>query len=150
MRLSPSIPQRRQRAPAPPNPPASSSTCAHRQRPAEAGQAITGFVMVVPLLLMVALALLGLATALHARLIILDSAAEGARLGAYTNLDLARTRTSELISAALPREYGENIQAAYRDVGGVPVVEVTVVSPVPILGMIGPAMMEVRAHAAVE
>jgi len=88
--------------------------------------------------------------ALHARLIVLDSAAEGARLGAYTSLDLARSRTSELISSALPREYGENIRAAYRDVGGVNVVEVTVVSPVPILGMVGLATMEVRAHAAVE
>lgn len=76
--------------------------------------------------------------------------AEGARLGAYTSLDLARSRTSELISSALPREYGENIRAAYRDVGGVNVVEVTVVSPVPILGMVGLATMEVRAHAAVE
>ena len=34
--------------------------------------------------LIVTLALLGLAMALHARLIVLDSAAEGARLGAYT------------------------------------------------------------------
>ena len=148
MRRSPSIPRQRQRAPAIPR--ASASTCAHGRGPAESGQAVAGFVMVVPLLLMVALALLGLATALHVRLIILDSAAEGARLGAYTNLDLARTRTSELISAALPHEYGENIRAAYRDVRGVSVVEVTVVSPIPILGMIGPTTMEVRAHAAIE
>ena len=118
--------------------------------PAESGQALPGFVMVAPLLLIVTLALLGLAMALHVRLIVLDSAAEGARLGAYTSLDLARSRTSELISSALPREYGENIRAAYRDVGGVNVVEVTVVSPVPILGMVGLATMEVRAHAAVE
>ncbi len=122
----------------------------HGQRPTESGQALPGFVMVAPLLLIVMLAFLGMAMALHARMIVLDSAAEGARLGAYTSLDVARARTSELISAALPREYGENVRAVYREVGGVPVVEVTVISPVPILGMAGPATMEVRAHAAVE
>ena len=106
--------------------------------------------MVAPLLLAVALAFLGLAMALHVRVIVLDSAAEGARFGAHTDLDLARSRTSELIGAALPKEYGEQVKAAYRDVGGVSVVEVTVVSPIPFLGMVGPATMEVRAYAAVE
>ncbi len=129
---------------------ASSDERRRARAPVESGQALPGFVMVAPLLLIVALAFLGLAMALHVRVIVLDSAAEGARLGAHTDLDLARARTGELIGAALPKEYGEQVHAAYRDVGGVSVVEVTVVSPIPILGMVGPATMEVRAHAAVE
>ncbi|MFT3945091.1 MAG: hypothetical protein QM705_14885 [Ancrocorticia sp.] len=121
-----------------------------RNECAESGQALPSFVMVAPLLLLVSLALLGLAMALHARVIVLDSAAEGARFGTHTSLDLARSRTSELIGAALPREYGEQVSAVYRNVAGVPVVEVSVVCPIPMLGMLGPATMEVRAHAAVE
>ncbi len=128
----------------------STFTIASSQRSSESGQALPSFVMVAPLLLMVSLALLGLAMALHVRVIVLDSAAEGARFGSHTSLELARSRTSELIGAALPREYGEQVNAVYRDIAGVPVVEVSVVCPIPMFGMVGPATMEVRAHAAVE
>ena len=118
----------------------------------ECGQTLIGFALVAPLLLIVALALIGIAMALHARTIIVDSAAEGARAGAYVNssLEAAESRTRELIVASLPAEYGRDVRAGYRNVAGVAVVEVVVTSPVPILGVSGPATMEVRAHAAVE
>ncbi|MFT0846661.1 TadE/TadG family type IV pilus assembly protein [Actinomycetaceae bacterium L2_0104] len=118
----------------------------------ERGQTLVGFALVAPLLLIVALALIGMAMALHARVIILDSAAEGARAGSSLNsgLEAAESRTRELIVASLPEEYGRDVRAGYRNVAGVAVVEVVVTSPVPILGVSGPATMEVRAHAAIE
>lgn len=118
----------------------------------EAGQSLVGFAMVAPLLLLVVVALIGLAMALHARMIIVDSAAEGARAGAHARavLEVAESRTRELITASLPEEYGQRVRAQQRIIGGVPVVEVIVTSPIPILGIATPANMEVRAHASIE
>lgn len=129
-----------------------STRCELAQPREESGQSLVGFAMVMPLLLIVVLALIGLAMALHARMIIVDSAAEGARAGAHSSAGLkaAENRTRELITASLPSEYGQSVHARHRSVGGVVVVEVTVTSPVPILGIASPATMEVRAHASIE
>lgn len=122
------------------------------RRSTEAGGSVVGFVMVAPLLLLVVVALLGLAMTLYARMIVVDSVAEGARAGAHSGagVQVAERRTRELIVASLPGEYGSAVHATHRSVGGVAVLEVVVACPVPILGLVGPATMEVRAHATIE
>ena len=111
---------------------------------------MVGFVMVMPLFLMVVLALLGLAMALHARMILVDSAAEGARAGSLSGAgpELAVYRTQELIAAALPAEYANAVRARELVVEGVAVIRVEVTAPMPLPGM--PGTLEVRADAPLE
>ncbi|MGO1590976.1 MAG: TadE/TadG family type IV pilus assembly protein [Ancrocorticia sp.] len=109
---------------------------------------MVGFAMVMPLFLLVALALLGLAMTLHARMILVDSAAEGARVGAVGGTALAEQRTRELITAALPAEYAQDVVASESVIGGVAILRVEVTAPLPVPGM--PGALEVQADAPIE
>lgn len=116
----------------------------------ELGQALVGFVMVLPLVLLVMLALLGLAMSLHARMILLDSAAEGARAGslAGAGTQLAEEHTRELIVGALPSEYADDVRATEVETGGAAVIRVEVAAPLPMVGWAG--TIEVAADAPIE
>ncbi len=104
------------------------------------------------LLSLVAAAIFQLAFALHARNTIVDSAGEGARLaalhGSSLSAGVAHTRT--LINAALPQSYSTNIAATITDFHGVPIVEITVRSPLPLVGFFGPQMVTSIGRAVVE
>ncbi|MGX5697845.1 TadE/TadG family type IV pilus assembly protein [Agromyces soli] len=107
----------------------------------------------VLLLTMLTLAVVQLALALHVRNTVLDAAAEGARLaslaGSGPGDGVARTR--ELIDAALASEYAADIEAGETMQAGIPVIEVTVRAPLPVIGLFGPpGSLEVSGHAAVE
>lgn len=109
--------------------------------------------MVGVLVVVLALAVVQLALALHVRNTVLDAAAEGARYAALagsSDVD-GVLRTRELISAAISGDYAGDVSAARTTVAGVPVVAITVRAKLPVVGLLGPdRALEVTGHAAVE
>ena len=120
---------------------------------AERGTAVAEFVMVAALLTALTLAVLQLALALHIRNTVLDAAAEGARYAALADsgLEQGAARSRDLITAALGPAYAADVTASYADVAGQAGVQVRVVAPLPMFGLLGMDRgLEVRGHAAVE
>jgi len=117
------------------------------------GSAAAEFVMVGALLTVLTLSVMQLALALHVRNTALDAAAEGARFAALADSSLAEgvARTRELVTVALGPGYATDVVAGYGEYDGYPSVQVRVVAPLPLLGLIGlDRGMEVVGHAAVE
>ena len=102
--------------------------------------------MVSALAVMLILGLLQLTLALHVRNTLIDAAAEGARYAALAdrNPGAGVVRTAELIRLALGSDYADEISAG---VDG-PMVRVTVVAHIPLLGFLGVGRgLEVSGHA---
>jgi len=124
-----------------------------RVRRGEAGSAVAEFVMVVSLLTFLTLMVMQLALALHIRNTVLDAAAEGARYAtlADSSLPAGAQRTRDLITTAIGARYAIDVVARYGEGAGYPTVEVRVIAPLPLMGLLGaPRGLEVVAHAAVE
>ncbi len=122
-------------------------------RARDAGSAAVDFVLVGGLITVLFLGVLQLGLALHVRTLLIDSAAEGARLGARLESGPgdAESRTKELISAALSERYARDVTTSLVEVGGVEMVEVQVRAPMPVIALLGPSgTLEVRAHALAE
>lgn len=124
-------------------------------RPAdsERGAAVAEFVMVVPLLTVLTLAVLQLGLAMHVRNSLLDAAAEGARYAALADNGLAdgRARTRELIATSVGARYAADVRGRYGWFAGHTSAEIRVVAPLPLLGLLGvDGGLEVVGHAAVE
>ncbi|GAA3208328.1 TadE/TadG family type IV pilus assembly protein [Oerskovia jenensis] len=117
------------------------------------GSAVVDFVLVSVLLLALFLAVLQVVLAVHVRAIVIDSAAEGARLAGRADRTaedgVARTRT--LIDAALSERFAQDVTAREIDHDGLRVVEVTVRFPLPVVGLLGPSgALTVDGHALKE
>ena len=110
--------------------------CAHDER----GAAVADFTMVSVLVVGLFLAVFQLGLALHTRNTLISCASEGARLGARADAapGQAVSRTQSLISASLSPRYARHVSTRQTVVEGVRVVEVRVVAPVPVLGLLGP------------
>ncbi len=108
--------------------------------------------MVSALLTVLTLAVLQVGLALFVRNTLADAAAEGARFGALADNTASDgiARTEDLISAALGSSYTHDITAATDSYLGQPAVVVTVRATLPLVGLLGPTLLEVSAHAAVE
>ena len=122
-------------------------------RAAEQGSAVVDFVLVGGLLTMFFLAILQLSLVLHVRNTLIDAAASGARYGtlADRNANDAEERTRGLISMALNPGFAEQVSTREVQFQGMRTLEVTVRSPMPVIGLIGPRdMLEVKGHAAVQ
>jgi hypothetical protein len=94
-----------------------------------------------------------LALALHIRNTVLDAAAEGARYAtlADSSLRAGAARTRDLITTAIGSTYATDVVARYERNADYPSIEVRVVAPLPLMGLLGaPRGLEVVAHAAVE
>ena len=111
-------------------------------RPArdERGAATADFAMVSVLVVVVFLTVLQIGLALHARNLLISCASEGARMGARADAVPGQgvARTQALISASLSARYARSVTSRETAVGGVRVVEVRVVAPIPVLGLLGP------------
>ncbi|MFC8598427.1 MULTISPECIES: TadE family protein [unclassified Isoptericola] len=119
----------------------------------EAGSAVAEFVMVAALVLALFLGVVQLAFALHVRALAVDAAAEGARVAARADQDLAggAVRTRELLAAALSSRYAGDVSARSTVQDGLDVVEVTVRVPLPVVGLLGPSgVLTLRGHALEE
>jgi Flp pilus assembly protein TadG len=122
-------------------------------RPGEQGSAVVDFVLVGGLLTMFFLAVIQLTLVLHVRNTLIDAAASGARYGALADRSAsdAEERTRSLIGTALNQSFAEQVSTREVTVQGMRTLEVTVRSPMPVIGLIGPRdMLEVRGHAAVQ
>ncbi|HYN66302.1 MAG TPA: TadE/TadG family type IV pilus assembly protein [Ornithinibacter sp.] len=106
----------------------------------EGGAAIADFAMVSVLVVVLFLAVVQLGLALHTRNTLISCAAEGARLGARADAMAGQgiSRTESLISESLSPRYARQVTSSVSTVGGVRVVEVRVVAPIPVLGLLGP------------
>lgn len=125
-------------------------------RPAGAddrGSAVVDFALVGGLVALVFAGVLQLTLAQHVRNTLVDCAAEGARYAALAD----RTpedgvgRAQQLIAAALSSAYAQDVTARRTVIDGLDVVEVTVVAPLPVAGLVGPAgSLTVAGHALAE
>ncbi|HEV6953218.1 MAG TPA: TadE/TadG family type IV pilus assembly protein [Promicromonospora sp.] len=117
------------------------------------GSAVVEFVLVSVLVLVLLLGVVQVALAMHVRSIATDAAAEGARVAARADRGPADgvARTRDLLTGALTGAYARDVTAGRTALGGVPVAEVTVRTPLPVVGLLGPGgTMTVRGHALVE
>jgi Flp pilus assembly protein TadG len=117
------------------------------------GSAVVEFVFVSALLMFLVLAIVQLTLVLHIRNTVQDAAAEGARWAALADSSLAegQERARALITASVGAQYARDISIDYAMWLGHPATVVTVRSPLPLLGLWGPAnSLEVSGHAARE
>lgn len=123
------------------------------RRPGERGSAVVDFVLVGGLLTMFFLAIIQLTLVLHVRNTLIDAAASGARYGTLADRDAsdAEERTRSLIGTALNTSFAEQVSTREVNMQGMRTLEVTVSSPMPVVGLIGPRdMLEVKGHAAIQ
>lgn len=113
------------------------------------GSAVVEFALVTPLLLLVALAVLQVTLALHVRATMTAAAADGARAGALADagLRVAEERTRRVLENALGGSAAREVTATRTTRDGVEVVQVSVTGSLPLIGTLGPAVLEVDAHA---
>ncbi len=116
------------------------------------GSATVEFALVAPLLLAVALAVLQIALALHLRATITAAAAEGARAAALSGADLAagERRTRNLLLDNIAADVVEEIDVRRELRNGALVVVVEVDARLPLIGLLGPSIMQVSGHALAE
>ncbi|GAA3871736.1 hypothetical protein GCM10022381_13520 [Leifsonia kafniensis] len=122
-------------------------------RRTDSGSAVVEFVLVGSLLTVLTLSVMQLALALHIRTTLLDAAAEGARYAALADNGLSEgaARTTDLITTAVGSTYATGVAAAYSERAGQLTVEVSVIAPLPLLGMLGfERGLKVVGHAVVE
>lgn len=109
--------------------------------------------MTAALLTLLMLVVLQVGLALHVRNTLIWCAGEGARVGARSGGTpaAAAERTRRLIGESLSERFTDGVTASVQPAGDVPVVQVRVRAPVPVVGMWGPVRaMEVSARAYAE
>lgn len=123
------------------------------RRRADTGAAVADFVLVSVLVLVLFLAVVQLGLALFTRNLLVSCASEGARYGARADAvpGQGAARTRELVSSSLSPRYARRVTASETVVGGVRVVEVRVVAPLPVVGLVGPGgSLDVTGRAFAE
>ena len=118
----------------------------------ERGNATVGFALVTPMLIAVALAVLQLALTMHVRATLAAAAAEGARAAAMSGADptAGERRTRAVLGGNVAGEVVEQVTVQRELHDGVLVVLVRVRAKLPLLGLLGPTLMEVEGHALQE
>lgn len=116
------------------------------------GSAVLEFVLVTPLVLLVALGVLQVALFLHVRTTLTAAAAEGARVAALHGSSLAagERRVRTVLDGSLSSGALQGVSAQRQVVAGMPVAAVTVEARVPLLGLLGPSGLRVTGHAVLE
>jgi hypothetical protein len=119
---------------------------------ADDGSAAVDFALVAPLLVVLAIAVVQVALALHVRVTLIAAAAEGARAASLAGADpvagVARARTllHDNVAGSVVRE----VTAHRSRVDGLPVMVVRIDATVPLLGLLGPEGLTVEGHALQE
>ena len=115
------------------------------------GSAVTDFALVMPLLLLVAMAVVQLVLTMHVRSTMIAAAAEGARAAALAGVQpqAGEVRTREVLAEALGTQTAQ-IQASRIRIAGAPAIRVQVTGNLPLFGLVGPQVLTVEGHAFVE
>ena len=119
----------------------------------EDGSAVAGFLMVSLLVTTMFLGLVQVAVIVHVRSVLIDCAAEGARLAARADRGLGdgEVRARELIAASLSPAYADAVAAVYVSDGDLNLVQVEVNAPIPAIGLWSAGGdLTVSGHALVE
>jgi len=113
------------------------------------GSAAVGFVLVAPLLVLVAVIVLQLIFAMHARNVLTLAASEGARAaalsGASASMGVGRARS--LLASAMSTEVVDSVTSAPVVVDGLPVMEVRIRARLPLVGLPLTLPLDVTGHA---
>lgn len=120
---------------------------------ADVGSAIAEFVMVSALLSLIFASVLQLGLALHVRNTVTDSAVAGARQAGLADQQPSdgAELTRALVSAGIGEAYAQDIEVVESEAGGTRIVVVTVTTPIPVLGLLGPqGSWELSGRALVE
>jgi Flp pilus assembly protein TadG len=119
---------------------------------ADRGSAVVEFVLVVPLLVLVAAAVVQLALLGHARAVLLTAAGEGARAGALAGADprAGEVRARALVDSALRPGLVSAVSGGIRVIDGLPVMELRLSARVPLLAPLGEVDLDVVGHALAE
>ncbi|QAY64668.1 pilus assembly protein [Xylanimonas allomyrinae] len=121
--------------------------------PGERGSAVAEFTMVAALVVALFLGVVQVALVQHTRSLLIDAAAEGARVAARADRGPADgvARTRALITQSVSARYADDVVASTSMRWGVPVAEMTVRAPLPLVGLLGPSgTVVVTGHALEE
>lgn len=111
------------------------------------------FVLVGALLTLLTLAVLQLALAVYVRNVVHDAAVEGAHIAALADTEPGEgaQRTEAVIARALGADDARDVSVRETTALGVPTMEVTVRTTLPVIGLLGvPSALEVTGRAPVE
>lgn len=117
------------------------------------GSSPVEFVLVGMLLTLLTLGVLQFGLAVYVRNVVHDAAVEGAHQAALadTALDDGAERTRQIVTRTIGADYAADVGVRETTALGARAVEVTVRSPLPLVGLVGPPrLLEVTAHAPVE
>ena len=124
----------------------------HDRLASEEGNASVEFALVVPLLMLVALAVLQLMLAIHVRSVVTSAAIEGARVAALVDGDLARaeSRTRSILESNIAGAAVNSITASQVTDGENKMFAMVVETELPLIGFYGPTSMKLTGHALAE
>ena len=110
------------------------------------------FVLVAPLVLLVALAVIQVALALYVRATLTSAAAEGARAAASAGADPSAgvRRAQRLLSQNIAGSVVRRVTASGAMAGGLPVMAVRIEATLPLVGLLGPTSLTVVGHSLQE
>ena len=106
-------------------------------------------VLVLPLLVLVAAAVIQVAVVVHVRAALVSAATEGARASALSGASAgaAERRVQSLVAGTIAGATVRDVDTRTATLDGLPVVEVRIEATLPLLGLLGPAVLEVDGHA---
>ncbi|MBS1675510.1 MAG: pilus assembly protein [Actinobacteria bacterium] len=117
------------------------------------GSSPVEFVLVGALLTVLTLGVLQFALAVYVRNVVHDAAVEGAHVAALADTDPGEgvQRTAVVIGRAVGADYAQDISTRETTALGVPTMEITVRTTLPLIGLLGvPSGLEVTGRAPVE
>lgn len=116
------------------------------------GSAAVDFVLVAPIVLLLAVGVLQLALALHVRSTLTSAAAEGARAASLAGADPAAgiARTRVLLGDSLAGAVVRDVEGRLVDAGGVRAMVIRIDADLPLIGLLGPRALSVEGRALAE
>lgn len=110
------------------------------------------FTLVAPLVLLLCLAIVQVALAVHVRSTLTSAAAEGARAAALAGADPAAgiRRTTTLVAGTLGQGVVRDVEARTDRVGTLEVMVVRIEATLPLVGLLGPEALTVEGRAVQE
>jgi Flp pilus assembly protein TadG len=122
------------------------------RRGGDRGSAVVDFVLVAPILIVVALAVLQVILVMHVRTVLTSAAAEGARAAALAGADenAGQRRAEAIIAETIASASVDSIDVRREVRGGVPVVALDIDARLPLLGLLGPTVIHVEGHSLQE
>ena len=119
----------------------------------DSGSAVAEFALIASLLALILAGALQIGLVIHVRNTVIDSAIAGARqasLADQTPRD-GQKLTRDLIRVSVGERYAQKVTVSTSQCGAVEIVEVRVTTPLPVLGLWGPAeVWDLRGRSIVE